>query len=445
MKRTVFDRIVGYKEEKKELIDICNLIKKRNELKKAGGKLPRGLFLTGPNGVGKTILAKCFIEESGCESVIISYNDLDSNADFLPYVKSKFANAASKAPCILFIDELDKLIGTSRSFYMGDNCDRSRAILNEINKYSDVDGLFLLVVANQNFSVDYSIIRSGRIDRVIEINLPSETERKEILSYYSTGKQFDESVNFDRLSQLLSGFSGADIESLLNDAVIRTFNDKRVLTTHEDLMSSYYDKIFCSKQKDGCLDEKSQRMVAYHEAGHTAVTILINPMSLNCATILSRNGVKGFVSCLSSDDVTKTFEDEKNNIRIALAGLISEEIFFGERSNGSLNDILKAKSIIDNLVRKHGICGLDKVLLSYDDFPPLEKISNDKLKRIEEAEDNLLKELYNSTKTMIENSKDMVTSIANELMSKKILNKEDIDKISKLYAKRKEPTGPSLL
>ena len=430
--KTEFDRIAGYKEEKEELYKICTLIKKHGELESVGGKLPRGLFLIGPNGVGKTVMAESFIKESGCDSVSISYNDLDNDDEFIPYIRNKFAEAASKVPCILFIDELDKLIGNSRHFFMADNFDRSRVILNEINKYSKVDGLFLLIVANRNYELDRSIIRSGRIDNIIEINLPNESERKEIINYYCNGKNIDDSVNITKLSKMLRGFSGADIESLLNNAVIRSFVNNKKTVSNNDIMGVYYDKVFNSKEKEIVLTEKSQKMISYHEAGHAVIALLIDPSSLNCATILSRSDVRGFISQYTSEEKITTFEDEKNQIRIALGGLVAEETFFDERTTGSTDDIRKVKNIIADLVRKQGLCGLDKTNVSIfarEDFPPDDQCSEYRLRRMEEAEDSILNELYESVKKTILDHKEMVEFVANELINKKFLSKEDIDKI----------------
>ncbi len=437
MPKTEFDRIAGYKEEKAELSKLCNLIKKREELSKIGGKLPRGLFLIGPNGVGKTIMAKSFIKESGCESIDINYNDLDDSSDFVTYIKSKFAEAAKKAPCILFIDELDKLIGNSSQFFIEDNFDRSRVILNEINKYSDVEGLFLLVVANGGYRLDQSIIRSGRIDRIIEINLPTENERHEILNYYATQKTLDNSVDLKRLSAILNGFSGADIESLMNNAVIKAFTEDRKTIINEDIMSVFYDKVFKCKEKASSFDEKSAKMLAYHEAGHAALTLLFNPSSINCSTILARNGVKGFVSRHFSEDKLTTFEDEKNSVKIALAGLVVEELVFGERTTGSSNDIFKAHSTISDLVRNQGISGLNNILVERNDFPSTESCSESKLSSIEKAEDELMSNLLKETKEIVSNNINLVKAIATELINKKILNKDDLDTIFDKYKKEK--------
>ena len=214
MSMSAFNKIAGYSEEKEELKKMCMLIKKRDDLHKAGGKLPKGLFLIGPNGVGKTVLAKAFIKESKCSVVSIDYNDVEEDDSFIAYIKDKFKEASEKAPCILFIDELDKLIGNNQSFFMPDNMDKSRVILSEINRYSDTDGLFLLIVANNEYHLERSIIRSGRIDRIIEIELPNQTERKEIIEYYSKGKKIQEDISYVNLSKVMRGMSGADIESL---------------------------------------------------------------------------------------------------------------------------------------------------------------------------------------------------------------------------------------
>lgn len=438
--KTEFDRIAGYKEEKQELYKICSLIKRMDELEKMGGKLPRGLFLIGPNGVGKTVMAESFIKESKCESVSISYNDLDNDDEFIPYIKSKFAEAASKAPCILFIDELDKLIGNSRHFFMADNFDRSRVILNEINKYSKIDGLFLLIVANKNYELDKSIIRSGRIDNIIEINLPNESERREIINYYCNGKNIDESINVNKLSKLLRGFSGADIESLLNNAVIRSFANNKKVVSNEDLMGVYYDKVFNCKEKESNFDEESQKIVAYHEAGHAVLTLLIDPSSLNCASILTRNEIKGFVNQSSSESNITTFETELDKAKISLAGLVSEELFFNKRSSGSESDIFNVKQTIMRLVRMQGLCGLDKIYLpfSMDSMVPgTETISDSRIKAIEDAENKTIDDLYQSTKKLLEDNKELVVLFANELIKKKVLNKDDIDRIYKKYCSNK--------
>ena len=429
MPKSAFDKIAGYSEEKEELRKLCALIKNKEKLYMAGGKLPKGLFLIGPNGVGKTVLAKAFIKESKCNVVSVDYNDVEEDDSFIGYIKDKFKEAADKAPCILFIDELDKLIGNNQSFFMPDNMDKSRVILSEINRYNDIDGLFLFVVANDEYHLERSIVRSGRIDRTIDIELPNQCERKEIIEYYSRGKNIDSGINFDDLSRIMRGMSGADIESLLNNAVIKSFTEGREYITNEDIMSVFYDKVFSSSAKESQLSGDGMKRIAYHEAGHALMTYLLCPNSLTEVTIMSRGSIRGFVNRHESESNIKTLQDKVNQISISLAGLITELVFFDERTEGSGSDIMKAKSIASELVRFDGYCGLDKVNFSTmidDELPSSKHCSNERLRSIELAEDELINKIYKETEDRIKANKTAIDSIASELLSKKILNKDEI-------------------
>ena len=429
MSMSAFNKIAGYSEEKEELKKMCMLIKKRDDLHKAGGKLPKGLFLIGPNGVGKTVLAKAFIKESKCSVVSIDYNDVEEDDSFIAYIKDKFKEASEKAPCILFIDELDKLIGNNQSFFMPDNMDKSRVILSEINRYSDTDGLFLLIVANNEYHLERSIIRSGRIDRIIEIELPNQTERKEIIEYYSKGKNIQEDISYVNLSKVMRGMSGADIESLLNNAVIKAFTEGKKYISNDDIMSVYYDKVFSNSVKESQLDNDGMKRVAYHEAGHALVTYLLKPSSLTEVTILSRGCMRGFVNRHESESSIRTLNDKVNQISISLAGLITEMVFFNERTDGAGSDIMKAKSIASELVRFDGYCGLDKVNFTTmidDELPSTKSCSNERLKTIESAEDELISKIYKETEQRIAEHKKEIELIAKELLSKKVLNKEEV-------------------
>ena len=438
--KTEFDKIAGYKEEKKELLDTCFLIKKSKELEEAGGKLPRGMCLIGPNGVGKTVLAKAFIAEANCKVVQVDCNDICDDSDFVEYIKAKFAEAASCSPCILFVDELDKLIGNNRDFFMPTNFDRSRVLLNEINRYSSVNGLFLLFVVNNERYLDYSIIRSGRIDKTISINLQNEKERIEIIKHYCRGKKIDDSIDFKELSKECASFSGADIESLLNNAVIKAFTDSRQCVSNKDIMDAYYDKVFNCKEKESLLNQKDLTVVAYHEAGHAAMTLLTNPLSLSYATILPRNNVRGFVKQKQDEGRIETFDAKKEQIKIALSGMAAEELFTGKRTLGSSYDISVARRIIMNLVRKQGMCGFDKTEIpcSFESeaFPIEDSHSDERIKRIEDQEDKILEDLYESTKNTLFENKDLVEAIVEKLLVKKILNKEDIENIYSNFNKK---------
>ena len=396
------------------------------------------MFIIGPNGVGKTVLAKAFIKESGCSTVVIDYNDIDNDDDFLSYVKTKFKEAADKAPCILYIDELDKLVGLHQEYFDSDNMDRSRIIINEINKYNNVDGLFLLIVANKTYRLDFSIIRSGRIDRIIELDMPDENERKAIIEYYSRNKRLTKGINYSRLSKVFRNFSGADIESTLNNAVIISFTDGRLETTEDDVLKAYYDKVFSNNSKELKLDGKSLEIIAYHEAGHAVVTYLKNPNSITSISLIRRGGIKGFVNRHESECIVRTLQDKVNQIAISLGGLVAEEVFFQQRTDGAVGDIKKVRAMATSLIRDDGYSGFDKTILSSsyvdEEMFPNSRTSESRLERIEKAEDNLIDEIYKETTELITNSKSMVMAIAKELIEKRFLNKNDVDRILKSNA-----------
>ena len=404
-----------------------------------GGKLPRGVFLLGPNGVGKTVLSNAFIEESGCSVVVINYNDLEDEDKFTEYIKEKFKEAADKAPCILFIDELDKLIGNNERFFMADNFDKSRILLNEINRYREVDGLFILACGNKNLDIDYSVIRSGRIDKIIEINLPNQNERKDILEYYTQGKNVASNVDLKAIAKLTKGFSGADIEALLNNALIKAFTENRKEITNEDIMSEFYDKVFSSKSKKPILEDESLKSIAVHEAGHAVATIVLNEEGVSCVNVLSRNGVRGFSYTTDNETKVKSLEFNKNQITIALAGRVAESMILGYLNDGAKNDIKKAREMAKTLVRNDGYFGIEYTDTSFfggdDEISHVmmgrmpDERSRELVSKHEELESKLMLEGEENAKKILTENKKLLLAISDELMKKKILNKEDIDKI----------------
>lgn len=439
IKEFTFEQIKGYEEEKKELLNLCYIIKNRDKLNDLGGKLPRGVFLLGPNGVGKTMLANAFIKEAHCNKVIVNHNDINNDSKFLKYIKSKFKKAASKSPCILFIDEFDKLVGNSEKMFVEDNFDRSLIILNEINKYIDVPGFFLLICGNQQLAIDDSVIRSGRIDKIININLPDQNDRKEIINYYSKGKSFEQNVNLDNIAKITKGFSGADIESLLNNALIKSFTAKRKEISNSDMMSEYYEMIFSLKSKNPILNDESLKEVAVHEAGHAVVNLILDKEGVTNVNILSSGDVRGFANSGTNEEKVYSLDDIKNRIVIALAGMVAEELVIGKRNDGSKNDIKKAREMTKTLICNDGYFGIEYTDASYvpEGNPVFSTMmaripknkSESLLEKLEELENKLINECKEEAKRILIKNKELHSALTKQLLEKKILNREDINKI----------------
>lgn len=426
-----FDRIAGYKEEKEELISLSELIKNREKLYEIGGRLPRGLGLVGPNGVGKTILAKCFIKESQCKCVSIDYNEIENDDGFAAYLKQKFAEAASDLPCILFIDELDKLVGHGPIFLMDDSFDKSRILLSEINRYSGVEGLFLLVCANERYNIDSSLVRSGRLDKTIKIDYPNDKERLDIIHYYLRNKKTDDSIDYDNFTKMTRDCSGADIETLINDSIIKAFSNHRDYITYSDIIDCFY-KSFCeSLEKESPLDEENLRVIAYHEGGHAVLNYLTNASELNYITILPRSNSRGYVHSLVDESKITTFLDMEQNIQVCLAGIASEELFANTRSMGGGMDLSQAKKLASALVRRHAYSGFEYLIASSDHGPSFDSdnVSDARIREAEIEEDKLLNNMFAITKKLLLENKDLVDAIVEELLKKKILNKEQINEV----------------
>lgn len=419
-----FDKIAGYKEEKQELINLCNLIKNREKLYKVGGKLPRGLFLIGPNGVGKTIMAKSFIKESGCDVVSVSYNDINDDDEFNGYIRDKFKEASEKVPCILLIDELDKLIGNGSHFFIPESFSKSRVVLNEINKYGSCEGLFLLVAANEEFIIDESIIRSGRIDKVIRVSLPNEKERLSIIKYYLKNKKCSYDFDVNRVTKLTHGFSGADIEALLNNSIIKAFNEDRDYITYSDVVDTFYKKLFSTSEKEAHLNDECLKVIAYHEAGHAVMSALYGE-DIDYATILPRDGANGFIFNKTDETIIPTFRQVEQRIQVCLAGMASEEMFMHNRTMGASKDIEMARKLVTNLVRKNAYSGFETIAITYNSLTE-EAPSNERRCAMEAAEDKLLNDMYTEVNKILSDNKDLVEAVAKELLDKKILNREQI-------------------
>lgn len=436
--QTEFDKIAGYKEEKEALKELTKLIANRDKLKSMGGKLPRGLFLIGPNGTGKTILAKSFIKESKVNYITVDANDIEDDDEFTPYIKSKLDEASKKTPCIIFIDEIDKLIGNGEHFFAQSNFDRSRTLLNEINNHADVEGLFYLFVANEEYDLDYSMIRSGRIDRIINIKLPNEDEREEIFNYYLKNVKHDNSIDVKRLAIISTRFSGADIESLINNAVIKAFTNDKECISQEELMTVYFDKVFTSTGKEKKYTEEKLKAIAYHEAGHAVSSLILQKDAVSYVSILGRGSNEGFVLSSRSERRHIPMSDKLKMIKVGLSGLITEDIYTNDRSDGAQYDIQQAKKLAGELVRIDGYCGLDKICIMprgpFEDV--MVTISNSKRLLIEQEEDKIVTTCYQEAKELIESHRHLVELIAEKLLEKKSL---DRDELLAIYENSHEP------
>lgn len=437
-----FNDIAGYKEEKRTLATLATALRKREEVKSAGGKLPKGLFLYGTNGVGKTILAKAFITESCWPVVEVSYSEMQKGISLREYLKSKFSLATSMPHCIVFIDELDKLIGDDGYDLPYSRNDTCVYLLSEINRTVEHGGLFLLFVSNREYLTDPAITRSGRIDIKLHIGLPTTPEREEILRHFCIGKNIDPSIDLTNISRMTKGLSGADLEALVNNAILSSVANGSNSVTSEDILDAYHDQTFGEKEKVCGLSLFHEKLLAYHEAGHAAAILLNGGQMPYCATVLPRGSTRGFVGEEDDGKRMMTVEDVEKRAKVSLAGMAAEEVFFGVRTTGSSTDLERAQRDIQSLIQIYGKYGFQ-----YIDIPQKEGLENQligcsehKRMAIEETTANVFTDYYEQTKHLILANKELVREIAKGLLKFKTLYKENLREIFKGYKiHRKNP------
>lgn len=435
--KNYFDKIKGYKEEKKELLDICELMERKDELVAVGGRIPKGVFLVGPNGVGKTQLALSFIEKSNYECIKVDTSDIDDDdlSSYKDYIKRQFKMASAFSKSIIFIDEIDKMIGTNPRYHSPNNYDKGRILLEEVNKYNDNSNIFLLFVGNEDMRFGESLVRSGRIDKIIKIDYPNEYERQQIINHYLSKTTLKKEVDIDEIVCMTKGCSGADIESVINNAITNVFLKREKSITQTRIRVAFHDFFFKSKNKELRLNDESYNRVAIHETGHAVASIVLTDCDHSVISIISNGRTQGYMITNSNEKNLETIKSKYNTISVLMAGLIAEELYLNSRGLGSKKDIKQAKEFVQELVREDGYLGFDKTIVDDFKYDSAPVVSEKKLRRIEKAESNLLKKIIKETKDLLISNKELFEVLLGKLKKQKILYKEEIDEIKKTYAK----------
>ena len=424
-----FKDIVGYKEEKEELKNMCNIINKRKEIKEYGCAIPKGLFIVGPNGVGKTMMANLLIQNIVCKVIKIEENEFTSEEDFKCYIKDKFYEASKEEFAIIFIDEVDKMIGNNLEYSFNENYEKSTILLNEINKYSNNDNIFLLMVGNDELQIGRSLLRAGRIDKIININLPNNNEREQIIKKFMENKKFSKEIDINEIVSLTKNKSCATIKNILNDALIKAFVKEKKEVTQEDLRDAYFNYINIKKDKVEKLDKQSLTRLAVHEVSHAIVLIKLGEVEVSKISILGNGVTCGYVSCNDSDMKVPTLKDEEARIAVSLAGYIGEQIYFGNVGAGSIRDLSFAKERARDLVCSQAYFGFDKLLSNELPFESTQMVSTRKLSKIEKCETRLIKRNAKNVKKILRKNKKIINTLTEKLINAKVLYKEEIYKI----------------
>ncbi len=451
-----FDDVAGCDEEKAEMVEIVEYLKNPKRFTEAGAKLPKGILLVGHPGTGKTLLAKAVAGEAGVPFYSIS------GSDFVEMfvgvgagrVRDMFRKAKQTAPCLIFIDEIDA-VGRQRGAGLGGGNDEREQTLNqllvEMDGFEDNAGIIVIAATNREDVLDPALLRAGRFDRTITVSLPDKIGREAIFKVHARGKTFDPSVDFAVLAKRTVGFSGADIENILNESAILAVRDNRKVITTRDIDEAIDRRISGPAKSNKAFSEKDKRQIAYHEAGHAIIGIALeNADTVRKITIIPRGNALGYVMMTpDKDKVNYTKSELLAEICGLLGGRSSEEIFFQDVTTGASNDIERATRIARSMVTEYGMSSLGpiqyesntgSVFLGRDYTNTQKNFSAAVADEIDKETRKIIEDAHQQAVKIITERKDDVILIAETLLEEETITEEQI---LYLLEHREMPKGDS--
>ena len=439
--KVTFKDVAGLKEEKEEVKELIDFLKSPKKFQKLGARIPKGVLLVGPPGTGKTLLARAVAGEANVPFYYIS------GSDFVELfvgvgasrVRDMFKQAKANAPCLIFIDEIDA-VGRQRGTGIGGGHDEREQTLNqlltEMDGFGANEGIIIIAATNRADVLDPALLRPGRFDRQVTVNLPDVKGREEILEVHARNKILDKKVNLRELAKRTPGFSGADLENLLNEAALLAVRRNKDLITLAELDEAT-DRVLMGPAKvSKKYTEKERNMVAHHEAGHAVIGIKLSSANVvQKVTIIPRSYAGGYAMMVPKEEkYTQTKTELLEQITGLLGGRVSEEINFGEISTGAHNDFEKATKIARAMVTEYGMSDLGPVQLEQQsesvfigrDYNMTRNFSDTVAHEIDIEIRKIMDECYKKATKILKDNIDLVHLIANALLEKETLSNEEI-------------------
>lgn len=425
--KVTFDDVQGIEELKPDLYRLVDCLKNPEKYKNIGARMPKGVILYGPPGTGKTLTAKAIAGEADVPFFSMCGSDFMEKYVGVgaSRIRELYKKARKEAPCIVFIDEIDAIGGGRGEENSGEKDQTINALLAELDGFKSVDGVLTICATNRLDILDPALLRAGRFDLKLAVGLPDKEGRLAILKLHGKNKKFSEDVDMDALSKQTIGFSGAELENLLNEsALIAANNDKEVIS-NEDLENAFFKIIMEGNKKPRKEQDEEMFLTAWHEAGHTLVTKLLTKDSVPTVTIIQSTSGAGGVTFMAPDE--KGMPSKKylrNKIKIDYAGRAAEEIYLGSADDvttGASQDIKSATAVIKAYIGAYGMG--DKGLLDIKQLTSQYDI-------VEEAT-QLSKSLYTDTLDLLKSNFKTLKALAERLIEKETLYEDEIDEIIK--------------
>ena len=453
-KKVTFKDVAGLTEEKEEVAELIEFLKHPKKFQRMGARIPKGVLLVGPPGTGKTLLARAVAGEANVPFYYIS------GSDFVELfvgvgasrVRDMFKQAKHNAPCLIFIDEIDA-VGRQRGAGLGGGHDEREQTLNqlltEMDGFGENEGIIVIAATNRPDVLDPALLRPGRFDRQVTVNLPDITGRKEILEVHAKGKTFAPGVTLDNIAKRTVGFSGADLENLLNEAALLTVRRNKDAITMAEIDEAH-DRVLMGPAKvTKKYTDKEKKIVAYHEAGHAVVGIKLEGANeVQKITIIPRGQAGGYNLMLPREE---TFLQTKNELLETISGLlggrVAEEVVFNEITTGAHNDFEKATKIARAMVTEYGMSDLGPVQFEHQessvflgrDYNKSHNFSSEVAFEIDQEQRKIINECYEKTREIISHNRDLLDLIANTLLEYETITKEQIEYLVKNGHMPEEP------
>ena len=443
-KKVTFRNVAGLQEEKEDLEEVVDFLKNPQKYTGVGARIPKGVLLVGPPGTGKTLLAKAVAGEAGVPFFSIS------GSDFVEMfvgvgasrVRDLFEEGKKHAPCIIFIDEIDA-VARQRGTGMGGGHDEREQTLNqllvEMDGFGVNEGIIVMAATNRVDILDPAILRPGRFDRKVAVGRPDVKGREEILRVHASDKPLGEDVDLRQIAQTTAGFTGADLENLLNEAAIYAAKDSRAYITQQDIRSAFIKVGIGAEKKSRVISEKEKKITAYHEAGHAILFHVLPDMeSVYTISIIPTGvGAAGYTMPLpENDEMFNTKGKMLQEITTLLGGRVAEEIIFGDITTGASNDIKRATGTARSMVMKYGMSdhiGLisygdddDEVFIGRD-LAHTRSYSEDVAKKIDEEIHRIIDECHERAKEIILEHSEVLHQCAALLLEKEKVQKAEFE------------------
>ena len=450
--------VAGLKEEKEELQEIVEFLREPGKFTKVGARIPKGVLLEGAPGTGKTLLAKAIAGEANVPFFSIS------GSDFVEMfvgvgasrVRDMFAEAKRHAPCIIFIDEIDA-VARRRGTGMGGGHDEREQTLNqllvEMDGFGINEGIIVMAATNRVDILDPAILRPGRFDRKITVVSPDVRGREDILKVHAKNKPLGDDVDLQQIAQTTAGFTGADLENLLNEAAINAAMDKRAFVRQEDIKKAFIKVGIGAEKKSRIISEKEKKITAYHEAGHAILFHVLPDVGpvYTVSIIPTGLGAAGYTMPLpEKDEMFLTKGKMLQDIMVSLGGRIAEEIIFDDITTGASSDIKKATKVARRMVTRYGMS--DNIgVINYDDDDDEVFIGRDLAHaknhselvsgEIDREVKTIIDDCYQKAKDIIMEHEDVLHKCAKLLLEKEKINRAEFEALFETYYPQPEEPG----